>query len=374
MKQHTLDSHDAWAGMLRAQSSLQRPGLWLSGVQLVLAFEWLISSLNKLLAPNFDAGLLAVLQGSTHTNPYTWYSAILQRIVIPNHSLFAFATPLGEMAIGLTLTAGAVFWLLRFPPRATMFGAGMVCAALLGSAFLSLNYFFQGGTTLPWVNTSNAFTEGVDIDILIPLLSLVLLAAYVHILYTARSAALEATAAGPSPEQSLVSVRQTAFTLHGQMQRSTLKSMLGDRVNETERWVDVQGVYWTARELLERSPLDLLTQRVTSVSMSLDAAGHGRLQALDATDEFPDPEGVLPSFDLIRLRYQNGMLGPVMFVVAGESHDPRLGVMALTGPMGEFLDLRPPRASDVPEWPLPDDAHAVFFAADRVESPERGRR
>ena len=370
MKQYTLDSQDAWAGTMCTQATLQRPGLWLAGVQLILAFEWIISSLNKLYATHFDAGLLAVLQGSIHTNPYTWYSSILQRIVIPNHSLFAFVTPLGEMAIGLTLTAGAGLWLLRLSPRVTMYGAGAVGAALVGSAFLSLNYFFQGGTTLPWVNTSNAFTQGVDIDILIPLVSVVLLTAYVQVLLTARSAALSAPALGPSAEQTPTFDRQAAFTLLGQGQRTNLKSVLGRRVNESERWVDAQGVCWTPRELLERSPMDLLTQRVTSVRMYLDAEGRGHLQDLDGIDKFSDQEDAPPSFDLIRLRYRNGMPGPVMFVVAGEKHDPRMGVLALTGPVGDFLDLRPPRSLDVPEWPLPDEAHAAFFGADRLESPE----
>jgi hypothetical protein len=40
---------------------------------------------------------------------------------------------------------------------------------------ISLNYFLQGGSPLPWINPSNAFSEGVDIDILIPLLSATLL-------------------------------------------------------------------------------------------------------------------------------------------------------------------------------------------------------
>src|SRR5437764_12328389 len=113
MKQHALPAPGAWAGTLHTQSIVQRPGLWLPGIQLILAFEWLISSLNKLLDPHFGTGLLGVLRTSTQSNPYSWYSVILQRIVIPHHTLFAFLTPLGEMAIRLTLAAAAALSLPR---------------------------------------------------------------------------------------------------------------------------------------------------------------------------------------------------------------------------------------------------------------------
>lgn len=365
MKQHVLPAPGAWAGSQRAQSIVQRPGLWLPGIQLILAFEWLISSLNKLLDSNFDAGLLGVLRASTKGNPYGWYIAILQHIVIPHHTLFAFLTPLGEMAIGVTLAAGAALWVLRLPPRAITFGAGAVCAALLGSAFLSLNYFFQGGTTLPWINTSNAFTQGVDIDIIIPLLSIVLLAAYLELVLSARS-----DASRPSPAQKFVSDPQATFTLLGQGQRATLKSELGARVNESEVWVDMQGVCWTARQLLEKSPADLLGLRIIDMEMSIDEEGHGYLPDAPRIDEPAPSKSLATSFNLIRLRYRNGLPGPVMFVVASENHDPRAGVMALTGPVGEFLELRSPTPSDFPVWPLPDDAHAAFFEGDRFESPE----
>ncbi len=234
MNRHTLNAHAPGAGMPRAQSTLQRSEIWLAGVQLILAYEWLISSLNKLFASHFDTGLLAVLQGGTHTNPYTWYSVILQRTVIPNHALIAFVTPLGEMAIALTLTAGTALWFLRPSPRATMCAAATLGAALLSSAFLSLNYFFQGGTTLPWVNTSNAFTPGVDIDIVIPLVSIVLFAACLQVLLAARSAALEATAPSLSPKQSPAAGRQAASNPVSEGTRATLQSMLGERVNESD--------------------------------------------------------------------------------------------------------------------------------------------
>ncbi len=47
---------------------------------------------------------------------------------------------------------------------------------------MSLTYFFEGATALPWITTTLAYSPSVDIDILVPLLSLILLVANVHAL------------------------------------------------------------------------------------------------------------------------------------------------------------------------------------------------
>ncbi|MBV9279823.1 MAG: hypothetical protein JOZ41_07060 [Chloroflexi bacterium] len=155
---------------------------WLCAVQLILAYEWLISGLNKILNPHFDAQLPAVLRQSIANNPYGWYTTLLQRIVLPHHALFAPLARLGETSVGLTLLVGAALWLWRPRSRATIYAGWAACLALLGAAFLALNYFFQGGTPLPWINPGNAYNPGVDIDILIPLLCLVLVIANVRAL------------------------------------------------------------------------------------------------------------------------------------------------------------------------------------------------
>jgi hypothetical protein len=63
-------------------------------------------------------------------------------------------------------------------------------AGLLGSASLSLNYFFQGGIYLPWINSGNALNPGVDINIMVALVSVVLVGANLSALLAARRKAM----------------------------------------------------------------------------------------------------------------------------------------------------------------------------------------
>lgn len=159
----------------------------LAVVQLILAYEWLISGLDKLFNPRFAAQLPSTLRDSLNGNPYTWYTAILRTLVLPHAGLFAPPVEAGETAIGITLLASAALWLWKPHARVTMYAGLAACCALPAAALLSLNYFFQGGTPLPWINPSGAFDAGVDLDILIPLISLVLLAANIQVLRAVRA-------------------------------------------------------------------------------------------------------------------------------------------------------------------------------------------
>jgi thiosulfate dehydrogenase [quinone] large subunit len=147
----------------------------LAAVQLVVAYEWLVSGINKLLNPNFTVQLASTLRQSMSGNPYSSYVTFLRDVVLPHATLVGVLTELGETAIGVTLATSAVLWLWRPASRLTIYAGAAAAAALAGAAFLSLNYFLQGGSPLPWIDPANAFNEGVDIDILIPLLSASLL-------------------------------------------------------------------------------------------------------------------------------------------------------------------------------------------------------
>ena len=65
--------------------------LSLTVVQLILAYEWLISALNKLLNRDFGTQLVSFLNHGTQGNPYPWYAVFLTQFVLPNHTLFAIS-------------------------------------------------------------------------------------------------------------------------------------------------------------------------------------------------------------------------------------------------------------------------------------------
>lgn len=146
-------------------------------VQLILAYEWLVSGINKLLNMNFTVQLEGTLRSSLAGNPCGWYVDFLRSVVLPHPMLFGVLSEVGETVIGITLLVSAVLWLRRPSSTVTHYAAVAASFALAGAAFLSLNYFFQGGSPLPVINPSNAFNEGIDIDILIPLLSVTVLIA-----------------------------------------------------------------------------------------------------------------------------------------------------------------------------------------------------
>ena len=113
--------------------------------------------------------------------------------------------------------------------------------ALLASAFLSLNYFFQGGTNVPWINPNGAFTQGVDITILIPLISITLFAAHAYGLVAAGNGALRVRRLLPPRADGSRSTERGP---------ETLGSHLEQTLNDATAWVDGYGVCWTGRDLL----------------------------------------------------------------------------------------------------------------------------
>ncbi len=173
---HRIHSRD---GREDAQTGTEagRAGLpvGLAVIQMVLAYEWLISGINKLINPNFTAQLASTLRDGMKGNPYGWYNSLVSAVILPHASVVGVLTEIGEFAIGITLLGSALLWLWRPSGALTRLAAGGAIIALAGGAFLSLNYFLQGGTTLPWINAANAFNEGVDIDVMIPLISVALL-------------------------------------------------------------------------------------------------------------------------------------------------------------------------------------------------------
>ncbi len=165
-----------------ATTGLVRLPVWLCALQLILAYEWLLSGYDKLLNPGFDADLPGELRKGLKDNPYQWYTAFIQQVVLPNHTLFAVAVKWAETAIGATLLLSAVLWLIQPKTRITALVAWGACLALVGAAVLALNYFFQGATALPWIDPAQAYHPAVDIGILVPLVSMALLSATVQVL------------------------------------------------------------------------------------------------------------------------------------------------------------------------------------------------
>jgi thiosulfate dehydrogenase [quinone] large subunit len=157
-----------WAGRLP---------LWLCMVQAILAYEWLVSGLDKLLDRGFSAQLSALLSQSTHGNGGSLYGVIVAHLVLPIHTLVALLTPWTETSIGAIMLLGAILWMVSPDAHITDLVARAACLALLIAATLDLNYYLLGGGGLPWIDPANATQPGINVDVMLLLVALALCAA-----------------------------------------------------------------------------------------------------------------------------------------------------------------------------------------------------
>ena len=153
-----------------------RDARWVAAaLQAVIAWEWLVSGVNKVLAGNFPQGLADTLNEGIHNNPNGWYVSILQGVVLPHSVAFGYLIEAAELFIGIALFIGVIVLIgpvrRRGMPEYRL-AVGEVAAAMLAAllcAFLCVNFhFFMGDGIFPWFNPANAFDEGITLDTLMP--------------------------------------------------------------------------------------------------------------------------------------------------------------------------------------------------------------
>jgi thiosulfate dehydrogenase [quinone] large subunit len=149
----------------------------MAAVYLLLAYEWLLSGLNKDLSGTFRAGLANRIRGSLAGNPHGWYVSFVERVVLPHVAVFAAAVEIGEVLVAAGLLWGAALWARPawFPVGLRPWLGGAVAAALLGAAVMELNYYLLAGQGWPWLKTGDPFVEGLGVDGLVLLVSVALL-------------------------------------------------------------------------------------------------------------------------------------------------------------------------------------------------------
>jgi len=159
-------------------------------VYLLIAYEWLISGLDKIFSSDFRSGLTGELQDSNADNPHDWYVHFLNRVVIPHASGFAAAIEIGEILVAIGLVVGAVLWVAsdRIGEHWTRVLRPLVIVALAAGAFMTANYYFMEGGGFPWVDTGVPFDEAISIDGLLTLMSIGLIGIELLAMRSARAA------------------------------------------------------------------------------------------------------------------------------------------------------------------------------------------
>ncbi len=119
------------------------------GVQMVLAYEWLVAGWEKIISPDFAEKLPGTLTFFASKNPLPWVQSFLQEVAVPNAPLLAELVRWGEFAVGAGLLVSMIVFL--FVPHQTVKRAAVVgmIAALKGGAFLSAVFYVSAGWTSP---------------------------------------------------------------------------------------------------------------------------------------------------------------------------------------------------------------------------------
>jgi hypothetical protein len=148
---------------------------WVSLVAACIGFVWLISGTNKILSDKFVSGFADFVQGQiTDGQAPTFYKSILNNFILPQAALVSRLIQYSELAIGLTLVIAGIWHFLRKNKGLNF----LLCLASIASALMILNIILSLGMPLPWVDRENVFAQGVSIEYLMLLISIVLSGSY----------------------------------------------------------------------------------------------------------------------------------------------------------------------------------------------------
>ncbi|WAH37749.1 hypothetical protein [Alicyclobacillus dauci] len=126
----------------------------------ILSYEWIVSSVNKLVAPNYLKGVQDQMSQAESGVQFHPYATLLKSVGLHHAELFASLVLVGEMFVGLTFVMMGIL-MLKNVVDGPMFNLGGIAAVV--AAFMSLNYALLGGDTL-FIDPSNAFQQGISID------------------------------------------------------------------------------------------------------------------------------------------------------------------------------------------------------------------
>lgn len=152
----------------------------LAALQAILGWEWLMSAGNKVLSGSFPQGLADTLNNGIKNNPNTWYAAFLQQNILPHSIFYGYLIEWTEVVIAIFLLGGAFILVSRsHMPDDVWYAFGLttsIAVAIVAAigAFLTVNFhFWAGGWVFPIFRPGMANGEGIDLDALLPPLSLV---------------------------------------------------------------------------------------------------------------------------------------------------------------------------------------------------------
>ena len=160
----------------------------LLAIQAIIGYVWLMSGLTKVFRGGFPSGLADELKEKSEGLD-GWYKSFLDGTVIPNADVFGWLIMLGELAVGVALIAAAAAWFIRwdrFGYRGRTAVLAVTAVAAFAAILMNVNFHLANGSAHPWLIPEDGFDEGVDLDSIMPLVQLVLVAVSARLLVLLR--------------------------------------------------------------------------------------------------------------------------------------------------------------------------------------------
>lgn len=179
-----------WAGRL--------PLVGLLVIQAFVGYEWFMSGLTKIYRDGFPTGLADELREKSQ-GAAGWYKSFLDGSIIPNATAFGYLIEIGELLIGIALIVAALVWLFhwdKLPRRGRIAVLLVTVLASFAGIFMAVNFHFANGAPHAWAIPKDGFDEGIDLDSLLPVLQLMLIAVSIGQLRSLRRRAPREAAIG----------------------------------------------------------------------------------------------------------------------------------------------------------------------------------
>ncbi len=135
-------------------------------IQAILAYEWLSGGWEKVRGGQFVLNIGKTLTRFETGNPHEWYVGSILGIAKTHPVIFGTLVQWGEVFTGIGLLVALVLYVLSKQQSSKNLARFIAVAALLGGAFMNLNFYFATGWTSPSTGGLNALMFWVQVVLL----------------------------------------------------------------------------------------------------------------------------------------------------------------------------------------------------------------
>jgi hypothetical protein len=135
-------------------------------VQAILAYEWLSAGWEKISAGQFVPNIGKSLSRFENGNPHEWYVNSVLSSTKNYQVTFGMLVQWGELLAGIGLFVALALYIFSKQQSSKNLARFIGITALLGGAFMNLNFYFAAGWTSPSTGGLNALMFWMQIILL----------------------------------------------------------------------------------------------------------------------------------------------------------------------------------------------------------------